>query len=285
MEPQTVNSINKGIGCIFIFFGSCMLMIGVPLLFESNKDSIPAFITILCLVSGFLMIIGGYQAIKKNKEKEKAYIDYRQSIFEQLSNTDKKVDPNTDLQAEQTPQTTENAEIKTEKYVPDIIANWQYTIPEWKKMTKEERIRRTKEGIWMSLLIGGLGTGLLVWTREADIGLAFFISFFIGILISVLKVLIGNNEMKIAKNNSIIFTTNALVINGKFKIINDVDVNLEYLKFVKHELGDFIEFSLQWMTRRGETNDQFRILIPEKYKDEVKNIFEYYKSKGVKVED
>ncbi|NUM32551.1 MAG: hypothetical protein HUU47_09550 [Bacteroidetes bacterium] len=269
---------------MFIFFGICMLIIGIPMLFASDKGSIPPILTILFLLSGSLMIVGGYQTNKKNKEKEKALNDYQQSIAEQLSGAEKKktiiVKENKTIDSK-----LEHTEPNAENYKPDIIANWHYTIPEWKKMTKEERVRRTKEGIWLSIFIGAAGTLVLMWSRDANLGIALFISFFIGILISVLKIVISSNEMKMTKNNNIIFTTNALIINGKFKTINDVDVNLEYLKFVKHELGNFIEFSLQWATRRGPTNDQFRILIPEKYKDEAKQIFEYYKAKGVRVEE
>ena len=85
MDQRNVNCLGVGIGVMFIIFGICMLFIGIPLLFESNKDSTIEFITSLCLFSSIMLIFGGYQAIKKAKAKDKALIEYQKSIYEQLS--------------------------------------------------------------------------------------------------------------------------------------------------------------------------------------------------------
>ena len=284
MDQRNVNCLGVGIGVMFIIFGICMLFIGIPLLFESNKDSTLSFITTLCLVSSILLIFGGIQGLKRAKAKDKAIVEYQQSVFEQLA---KKTQPQKNESLSQQPSdisVLQNEEKIAEKYTPDIIAHWYYTKLEWKKMTHEERTRRIKEGLWLSPLIGVFGTIILMFWRDAGFFTAVIISFSIGILISFLKIVISNSEFRSRNDNNIVFTTNALIINGTFKTINDMDIHLEYLKLVKHELGDFIEFSIQWLTRGGVTNDQFRILIPEKYKSEAQKIFDYYSGKGVKIE-
>lgn len=280
MDQNSANCINKGISVMLIVFGILMLFIAVPLIFEKNRDSIINTITFLSFLSCLLLIIGGIQFFRKTKLKEKAIRDYQASIYEQLSN--KKNNINVGLKTENVKNEKNTNEPDT--YSPDVIAHWYYTTAEWKNMTKEERDRRIKEGLWLSPLIGVLGTMLLMFTRKANMITALVISFSMGILISVLKILINNSDFKSYKDNNIVFTTNALVINGKFKTINDADIHLEYLKYVKHELGNFIEFSIQWQVRGGVTNDQFRILIPEKYNIEAKKIFDYYGNKGVKIE-
>ncbi|MCC6720826.1 MAG: hypothetical protein IT243_01380 [Bacteroidia bacterium] len=283
MDQNSVNSINKAISVMLIVFGIIMLFIAIPLIFEKNRDSIINTMTFLSFLSSLLFIVGGIQFFKKTKLKEKAVRDYQTSIYEQLANKNNKVIDDTkteNISIEQPSKTNE-----TDTYTPDVIAHWYYTNAEWKNMTKEERERRIKEGLWLSPLIGVLGTILLIFTKNADIITAFVISFSMGILISILKIFINNSVFKSCKENNIVFTTNALVINGKFKTINDLDIHLEYLKFVKLGFDNFIEFSLQWQVRGGVTNDQFRILIPEKYKAEAKKIFDYYGNKGVKIEN
>lgn len=112
-------------------------------------------------------------------------------------------------------------------------------------------------------------------TRGVNYITGLFISLCVGVFISLLKVLVSNAIFRLKKNNSIIITTNALIINGKFKTINDNAIKLEYVKALKIQEDNFIEFSLHWLTRRGVTNDQLRIFVPIQYKSDINKVLEY----------
>ena len=268
IEQKQSNSISKVIGVVFIGFGFCMLCIGIPLLISPNKSEFENTLTVLSILSGLLMILGGYQTIKKGQQKDKAVNDYENQILSQLNAI-----KNTEVQSNNLSEPT---------YTPDIIATWNYTKDEWKLMTKEETTRRWKEGIWVSLGIGLLGGWVISIADGATFLTGFLVSLGVGIFVSWLKVVISNSMFNLRKNNSIIITTNALIINGKFKTIQDMDINLEYVKTLKIKEDNFIEFSLQWQTRRGMTNDQFRILVPPQYENEMQNVLDYYAAKGVR---
>jgi hypothetical protein len=278
MDQKQSNSISKVIGLVFMFFGFCILCIGVPLLIAQNKESFELSLAVLLLAGGGLMLVGGYQTIRNAKEKDTAVNDYKASVKEQL----RKIQ---NLQAISNSSVVSSEINSSNNYTPDIIVIWHYSKDEWRLMTKEETTRRLKEGIWVSLLIGVFGSWALHSKRGVDYITGLIISLCVGGFISILKVLISNAIFRIRKNNSIIITTNALIINGKFKTINDKDINLESLKSLKIKENNFIEFSLQWLNRRGVTNDQLRIFVPIQYKSDINKVLEYYESKGVKIEN
>ena len=279
IDQKQANSINKVIGSVFILFGFAMLCIGIPFIFMDDRGEFENTIMTLSLIGGVLMLIGGYQNIVKAKLKDKAVIEYEEQVKSLLKTVeeDKKL---TNIGISKSLKKKDS-----EIYKPDIIAKWEYTIDEWKLMTKEETTRRLKEGIWVTIGIAFLGTWVLSATKGASILVGFIISTSVGIFLSFLKVLLSNSVFKIRKYNKIIITTNALIINGKFKTINDNDIKLEYVKFVKINEDSFIEFSLQWLTRNGVTNDQFRIYVPVQYESEIQKILNYYSDKGVKTQD
>lgn len=296
IDQKQSNSISKVIGCVFILFGFAMLCIGIPFIAIENRNEFENTIMALSLISAVLMLIGGYQAIKKAKLKDTAVNDYEEQIKLQLKSIQStKVKPidngggATETPKIQTHQTTGQVAQKAPDaksngvYRPDIIATWNYTKDEWKLMTKEETTRRLKEGIWVSLGIGLLGGWVLMTYRDATFLTGFLVSLSVGIIISLLKVLLSNNLFNIRKNNSIIITTNALIVNGKFKTLNDIDIHLEYVKSLKIKDDNFIEFSLQWQTRGGMTNDQLRIYVPKLYENEIQKVLDYYSEKGVKI--
>ncbi len=279
IDQKQSNSINKVIGCVFILFGFAMLCIGVPFIFIDNRGEFENTIMALSLISGVLMLIGGYQNIAKAKQKDIAVHQYEEQV-ESLLKTVQTEKESTSVGVSK-PLETKDSEI----YKPDIISKWNYTTAEWKLMTKEETTRRLKEGIWVTLGIAGLGTWVLIAAKGASILTGFIISASVGIFLSFLKVLLSNNLFTLRKNNSIIITTNALIVNGKFKTINDNDIKLEYVKSVKINEYNFIEFSLQWLTRSGVTNDQFRIYVPVQNENEIQKVLNYYSDKGVKTQD
>ena len=62
-------------------------------------------------------------------------------------------------------------------------------------------------------------------------------------------------------------------------------MHLECVSHIKQNDNHFLEFSMEWMTSNGKTNDQTRIFIPERYYAEIEKVLTYYRDKGVKTKD
>jgi competence protein ComGF len=278
IDQNQSNTISKVFGYLFIVFGICILCFGIPFLFVENRNEAENTIMILAIFGGLMLLIGAYQTIKMANKKQKALEQYQHQIFAQLTGTDAPKAPSAPLNSETIE--TEQAEI----YKPDLIYKWTYTDQEWKMMNRDERKRRIREGIWVSLLLAFIGGFVLRSSRDTSYWFGFFFSLGIGILISFLKVVLSSNLFSPQGINTIVFTTNALLINGKFKTIQDNLIHLQYLKPVKELNHQYLEFSIDWQTRNGITNDQLRIYVPEKYHEEMQGIIDYYRNKGVRIE-
>lgn len=269
---------------MFTLLGTAILIIGLSLLFENQKSDIEHSLMYLFLLSGVFMIYGGIQNVKKAKQKDAAVNAYHAHIMSQIG--DQKSGQSMPMMGptEADPSAEIEAAPPSDTYKPDIIAHWHYSLEEWLFMTSSEVRRRLKEGIWVSLFIGAIGGFILYKFRGANFFFGCLFALAIGALVSWLKISVAKGEFRRRKENEIIFTTNALLINGVFKTIQSNDIQLEYVKKVESGIHTFLEFSLQWMTRKGVTNDQIRILVPQKYQNEIGQILDYYSKKGVKTE-
>jgi len=278
IDQKQSNTISKVFGFIFIAFGIGILCLGIPFLFVENRNEFENIIMILAISSGILMLLGAYQTIKNANKKDKALEHYQNQIFAELYKTDSPKQTNV-------PSNIENNQTKdAEVYKPDLLYKWNYNDIEWKMMRRDERKRRIREGIWVSLLVAFLGGFVFGKSGNISYWLGFLFSLGVGILISFLKVVLSNNMFSPQGINTIVFTTNALLINGKFKTIQDNQIHLDYLKPINEHNHQYLEFSIEWQTRKGGSNDQLRIYVPEKYHLEMQAILDYYCSKGVRIE-
>ena len=278
LDQRTSNSLSRLFGCLFLGIAVFMLFIGIALIFEKGRSYAEDTIMILSLLSGGLLLMAGVQNIRKARNKDEAMKLYKHDIRRQLSNPP---DPATSaLSGDVSSQTINETEEK-----PDVIARWSYTQQEWRAMNREENRRRLKEGIVVSLGVGLLGAWVLYNRRGLGFFPGFLIAVGVGIFVSLLKVALSNGLFATRKNNQIIFTSNALFINGKFKTIQDDQIGLQYVRSLKTEGVSFLEFSLQWQTRGGLTNDQFRILVPSLHEHEIQTVLNYYRNKGVEIRE
>ncbi len=278
MDQKKANGFSQAFGYMLIVFSLFMLLLGISILISENKSSFEYQILFLSLGSGVLMLFGGINQISKAKRKDIEVTIYEEKVRSQL----KKIE--NPLQQESSTTKDILGEAATgENSIPDIIANWNYTKEEWKCMTQMETRRRLKEGIWVSMLVGVLGGLFLSWTRELSYTFSFSFALAFGILVALLKVAFSNNVFLLSNNNRVIITPNALLINHNFKTISDSSIGLEYIKLVKLPPYTFIEFSLEWNTRKGPTNDQFRILVPLRYENEIETVLQDFQFRGVKI--
>ena len=187
LDQKQSNSISKAVGAGLIFFGALLLMLGFSLLSETERDGVETMLMAMFVISGSLLLIGGYRGITRAREKDKALEWYNKEINEQLANGSNNPERGVSTPIINT-LNQEDKEKVTKTYTPDIITKLEYTPEEWKFMNKEESARRMKEGVWVSLGIGLLG-GWIIWkSGNNTFPVGFLISLCLGVFVSFMKV-------------------------------------------------------------------------------------------------
>jgi len=289
MAGNQSNMAMQAFGYMFIVFSFFMLMLGVIMINAENKHEFEYTIAGLSLISGTALLIGGINTLQKSKTKA---LDTKIRETQLKKQLELSVNMEDQVQGEAHPSKDGEGEIiqnRPEAETVDmsdieIIAIWEYTAFEWKIMRRAESRRKAKEGIWVSVLVGLLGGWSLKASGMLNLGTALLLAFIIGQVFSLVKVALSNNLFALKSKNKIVISASALLVNEKFKSINDRDIHLKHVKEIIDGKFHFIEFSLEWMTRRGPTNDQFRIYVPNRYLNEIQKVLHFFGAKGIRVE-
>lgn len=209
----------------------------------------------LLAISGLFIIYGGFNMFIATRKK--------------MSDIDK--DEIELAQAVKNPATIEDAvkTIREESAKPfpeknTLLAHWNYTSAEWKEFTKKEFSFRLREALVVWVLIVGLGTWLLAGYRDMGHLAAFITSLCTGGLITLIRFIIAYNARKAnsSKPGDVVISAKSILINGKYHILNDENKTLYKLELLKDENPQILEFSVEWNTRKGNTNEQVRVPVP-----------------------
>lgn len=146
----------------------------------------------------------------------------------------------------------------------NLLAEWNYSKKEWDEFVTIEKANKKEDNIYFGIGILILGTIGLMLLRQTSFlgGLIFAIP--LAILIPWLRMKFSYKHLKKGvKNPFVKFYSDHLLINGH-KI--DLSGNIRRIKSLKiidtKNNRKMLEFDVQWMTRKGPTNDEFRVLIP-----------------------
>lgn len=146
------------------------------------------------------------------------------------------------------------------------IATWTYTQEEWNEFVQIERSNKKEDSIYFGIGIAILGTVGLMFFRETSFFTAILFSVPLAILIPLLRMKFSYKHLKKGISNpTVTFYSDYINVNGhKIELISS-NKRVKSKKIIDIESnGRFLlEFDVQWMTRKGPTNDEFRFLIPE----------------------
>ncbi len=146
-----------------------------------------------------------------------------------------------------------------------ILAHWKYTTKQWDEFVTIEKGNKKEDSIYFGigiLIIASLGLMVLRGTSFVT-GLLFAVPF--AILIPFLRMKFSYRHLKKGiKNPEVKITFEKLYINNHIVELQNKKKRVKSMKIieVKNNLK-LLEFDVQWLTRKGPTNDEFRILIPE----------------------
>ncbi|MFY0602896.1 MAG: hypothetical protein JXQ93_03030 [Flavobacteriaceae bacterium] len=158
----------------------------------------------------------------------------------------------------------------------ELLAHWQYSTKMWDEFVTIEKGNKKEDNIYFGigiLIIASLG---LMFFRNTSFwgGLVFAIPF--AIVIPWLRMKFSYTYLKKgSKNPEVKIFYDTLWINQKKIELRGDRKRIKSLKVIsaKNDLK-LLEFDVQWMTAKGPTNDEFRILIPKSELEEVENLIQ-----------
>lgn len=146
----------------------------------------------------------------------------------------------------------------------NLITEWNYSQKEWDEFVVIEKANKKEDSIYFGIGILILGTiGLMILRQTSFFG-GFIFAIPFAILIPWLRMKFSYKHLKKGvKNPSVKIYTDHLLINTHKIELSGKIKRVKSLKIIDAKNGKkLLEFDVQWMTRKGPTNDEFRVLIP-----------------------
>ncbi len=146
-----------------------------------------------------------------------------------------------------------------------LIAEWKYSKEEWDNFVTIEKSNKKEDNIYFGFAIFILSTLALKFLRDTTFTTALLFSFPFAIGLPFLRMRFSYPHLKKGIQNPYvkIFDTK-LIINGKEIELTSKRKRVKSLAIIDSENNrKLLEFDVQWLTAKGPTNDEFRILIPE----------------------
>lgn len=156
----------------------------------------------------------------------------------------------------------------------NLLAKWKYSQKEWDDFVVLERANKKEDNIYFGIGILILGTIVLIILRQTSFFGGFIFALPFSILIPWLRMKFSYKHLKKGiKNPSVKIYIDHLLINKHKVELAGKNKRVKSLKIIETENNiKLLEFDVQWMTRKGPTNDEFRILIPSNNMKEAKKI-------------
>jgi hypothetical protein len=146
----------------------------------------------------------------------------------------------------------------------NFLVEWKYSEKEWNEFVSLEKANKKEDNIYFGIGILILGTFGLMLLRQTSFlgGLVFAIP--LALLIPFLRLKFSYPHLKKnVKNPTIKIFIDFLDINNHRIELTGKKRRLKSLKIIDAKNDKkLLEFNIQWITAKGPTNDEFRILIP-----------------------
>ena len=146
-----------------------------------------------------------------------------------------------------------------------LLAYWQYDTRMWDEFVTIEKGNKREDNIYFGIGIAILGTIGLMFLRDTGFWMGLLFSIPLAILIPWLRMTFSYKHLKKGiKNPEVKIFRDFLLINNKKIALTGNRKRIRSLKVIDAKGGlKLLEFDVQWVTAKGPTNDEFRILIPE----------------------
>lgn len=156
----------------------------------------------------------------------------------------------------------------------EILSHWKYTTKQWDEFVTIEKGNKKEDSIYFGIGILILAPIVLMGFRQTSFFTALLYSVPFAVLIPFLRMKFSYRHLKKGiKNPEVKITFENLYINNHVVVLQNKYRRVKSMKIIdaKNNLK-LLEFDVQWITRKGPTNDEFRILIPDDKLEEAKKL-------------
>ncbi len=255
MDQNIRNKGGKISAVLLLFVGLMLLPLAISILLFASDTTI-ILIGIVLLVCSIMIIYGAVQQFIKSKKQSKHYSQVLDEIQIQQSKTNQiSVSKSNNIPTILAP--------KIHPLETKILAHWKYSKEEWRKFISWETKERKTNIFFESFAIVLIGIPFLMFFRDADFMVSFLVCLVIASIYGFIKYrlhLKGFNT--IFKENEVIITLPAIVINGSYQVMQSDEIWLSKINIKKDNGLNIMEFVYNWNTRKGNTFDEIRIPIP-----------------------
>lgn len=164
--------------------------------------------------------------------------------------------------------------MKTTNQNTEVLSHWKYTSKQWDKFVTIEKGNKKEDNIYFGIGIVILATITLMLFRGTSFFTALLFSVPLAILIPFLRMKFSYKHLKKGiKNPEVKITFNNLFINNHVIELQNKNKRVKSMKIIEEKNNiKLLEFDVQWLTRKGPTNDEFRILIPDDKLEEAQKL-------------
>lgn len=153
----------------------------------------------------------------------------------------------------------------------NLLAEWNYTSKEWNNFVAIEKANKKEDNIYFGIGIVIIGTFALMLFRGTSLWTGMLFSIPLAVLIPYLRITFSYKHLK--KNVQfpyVKFYPTEIIVNGAAIELVSATKRIKKITIIEAKNGlNLIEIIVEWLTRKGPTNDEFRFLIPT---SEIENI-------------
>lgn len=158
----------------------------------------------------------------------------------------------------------------------NLLAHFKYSPEFWNKYVTVERKNKKEDNFYFGLAISLLCTAGLMLFRNTTFLMALLFAIPFAILLPWLRQKFSYRYLKKGiKNPEVRIFDKFLRINNHTIEFRNDQRRLKHIQLIESASGMFLlEFDVQWLTRKGPTNDEYRIPITKDNLEEAKIIIE-----------
>jgi hypothetical protein len=160
-----------------------------------------------------------------------------------------------------------------------ILDTWIFPSEVWNKFVKIEKGNKKEDNIYFGIGIIVLCTPGLMLLRGTSFLTAFIFALPLAFLLPWLRMKFMNSHLKnISKESVVKIYPDYLIINNKKIDLYGKKKWLKNMKIIETpEEFKLLEFTIEWNTRNGNTNDETRIPIPLDKEQKAKELIAFYR--------
>ena len=164
--------------------------------------------------------------------------------------------------------------METKNQHSEVLSNWKYTTKQWDEFVTIEKGNKKEDSIYFGIGIVILSTIALMLLRQTSFFTALVFAIPLAVLIPFLRMKFSYKHLKKGvKNPEVKITFNNLFINNHIVELQNKNKRVKSMKIIEEKNNiKLLEFDVQWLTRKGPTNDEFRILIPDDKLEEAQKL-------------